>query len=326
MQHARSDYDNVQEITTNGTTRRIPADEPVFLIRGQDALGAAVVRKWASLAARAGVAGDMVAAALEHADKMEAWPVKKMPDAPAAAVNDEPTKPKAEFTGVNEVDADPGPLAAGSLNRASPGSSISVSVDFEWVTLPEQAGQPSRYGIRLTKSETRQDVVAAAGSSTTQSVKDYDEVKRLRDWIRRIDDATAHISSASIDTFANIRDAARDALSGKPPREIATVQIRVVDGSAAEDLAASDEWKPTHRHFKRGTSYRVLGDATFQLAKPWHGLDEVTIPSSLICEGHMVRVYQSEDGALYARFPEEFDDGRFEVIAQRQEETDHGAE
>ncbi|WP_029002802.1 hypothetical protein [Azorhizobium doebereinerae] len=73
-------------IITNGTTRIIPADEPVFLIRGQDALGAAVVRKRASLAARAGVAGDMVAAALEHADKMEAWPVKKVPDVPAATV------------------------------------------------------------------------------------------------------------------------------------------------------------------------------------------------------------------------------------------------
>ena len=31
-------------ITTNGTTRLIPRDEPVFLIRGQDAVGAATVR------------------------------------------------------------------------------------------------------------------------------------------------------------------------------------------------------------------------------------------------------------------------------------------
>lgn len=82
MKHAREDYDNIQEITTNGTTRKIPADEPVFLIRAQDAVGAAAVRAWATLAEAAGAAKDIIKVALDHADKMDAWPKKKVADLP----------------------------------------------------------------------------------------------------------------------------------------------------------------------------------------------------------------------------------------------------
>lgn len=78
MKHAREDYDNIQEITTNGTTRRIPKDEPVFLLRAQDETAAATVRFWASLNTQ----GDQraVQLALEHARKMDAWPKKKTAD------------------------------------------------------------------------------------------------------------------------------------------------------------------------------------------------------------------------------------------------------
>ena len=68
-------------ITTNGTTRVIPKDEPVFLIRGQDVVGGAAVRGWATLAKIAGASHEIVDMALEHAEKMEAWPKKKVPDA-----------------------------------------------------------------------------------------------------------------------------------------------------------------------------------------------------------------------------------------------------
>lgn len=72
-------------ITTNGRTRLIPADEPVFLIRGQDVVGGAIVRAWASLASDYGADEKIVQSAREHAAKMDAWPTKKIPDLPPAA-------------------------------------------------------------------------------------------------------------------------------------------------------------------------------------------------------------------------------------------------
>ena len=69
-------------ITTNGTTRFVPIDEPVFLIRGQDVVGAAAVRAWADLAEANGAAVQVVEAARGHAAQMELWPHKKVADLP----------------------------------------------------------------------------------------------------------------------------------------------------------------------------------------------------------------------------------------------------
>lgn len=71
-------------VNTNGTYRTIPADEPVFLIRGQDLVGAAAVRAWADLAEAAGSPPDILAMARGHAEKMDAWPKKKVADAAPA--------------------------------------------------------------------------------------------------------------------------------------------------------------------------------------------------------------------------------------------------
>lgn len=68
------------EIVTNGTRRVIPSDEPVFLIRGQDVAGGDAVRAWAELAKKAGACPQMVYTAYLHADKLDAWPKKKIPD------------------------------------------------------------------------------------------------------------------------------------------------------------------------------------------------------------------------------------------------------
>lgn len=76
MKHAREDYNVIQD----GTACIIPSDEPVFLIRGQDAVGAAAVRAWADLAEAAGAAPDILRLARDHAAKMDAWPKKKTPD------------------------------------------------------------------------------------------------------------------------------------------------------------------------------------------------------------------------------------------------------
>lgn len=89
MKHAREDYN---DITTNGTTRKIPAYEPVFLLRAQDKFAAPAVRYWAALVEVQGADPAMVEAARAHARLMDLWPVKKTPDLPRDTINtdDEP--------------------------------------------------------------------------------------------------------------------------------------------------------------------------------------------------------------------------------------------
>lgn len=72
----------VTPVITNGTTRLIPRDEPVFLIRGQDAVSGDAVRAWANLAEANGAAPEILVIAREHAGKMDAWPKMKTADLP----------------------------------------------------------------------------------------------------------------------------------------------------------------------------------------------------------------------------------------------------
>lgn len=65
------------------------------------------------------------------------------------------------------------------------------------------------------------------------------------------------------------------------------------------------------RSLKRGTTYRVLGEAEVRISKP-----TLSIKGRLLTEGEKLTVYQAdEDGKLWVRFPDEFEDGRFEEIA-----------
>lgn len=59
--------------------KEIPANEPVFLLRGQDRLAARAVRYYAKLREKA---GDSKGAkeCRQAAQIMSKWPVKKMPD------------------------------------------------------------------------------------------------------------------------------------------------------------------------------------------------------------------------------------------------------
>ena len=77
MIHARQDYQRIQD-----PAGLIPENEPVFLLRAQDRTAAQTLRFWAQL--QDSNDGDQVAAALarEHADAMDAWPVKKLADVP----------------------------------------------------------------------------------------------------------------------------------------------------------------------------------------------------------------------------------------------------
>lgn len=64
------------------------------------------------------------------------------------------------------------------------------------------------------------------------------------------------------------------------------------------------------RHKKRGSTYEVLGEAELQIS--------VKLPQDhggrLAEEGDRITVYRGEDGRLWARFTDEFEDGRFEEI------------
>lgn len=80
MQHARKDYNRIQD-----PKNIIPADEPVFLLRGQDVASPKTIRFWACVARELGAKQDIIDAALAQADKMDAWQNEhsaKIPDMP----------------------------------------------------------------------------------------------------------------------------------------------------------------------------------------------------------------------------------------------------
>jgi hypothetical protein len=60
-------------------------------------------------------------------------------------------------------------------------------------------------------------------------------------------------------------------------------------------------WTPTHRHIKRGTTYRVIGNGSLQT-------------NSALYDGQALVIYEGESGELWARPGAEFHDGRFEKI------------
>ena len=75
MKHARTDYDRIQD-----PSGKIPDDEPVFLLRGQDKHAAAAVRMYAALVEAASGDRQIIEACRRQADRMDAWRPKQTPD------------------------------------------------------------------------------------------------------------------------------------------------------------------------------------------------------------------------------------------------------
>lgn len=77
MKHARPDYDRIQD-----PSGKIPADEPVFLLRGQDYAAGDTVRRWAYLSDLNGADPKIIELARSHAAEMDAWAAEhgKVPD------------------------------------------------------------------------------------------------------------------------------------------------------------------------------------------------------------------------------------------------------
>ena len=84
MLHAREDYNRrIQD-----RAKKIPAKEPVFLLRGQDEIAFRAVQAWAHLHQQNGGSDVAYLLAMAHADKMEAWAKKfgKKADVPPEAL------------------------------------------------------------------------------------------------------------------------------------------------------------------------------------------------------------------------------------------------
>ena len=67
MKHFRGDYNRIQD-----PENKIPENEPVFLLRGQDAFAPTVARLWAKMAEEAGLA-EMAKIVYAGADEMDEW-------------------------------------------------------------------------------------------------------------------------------------------------------------------------------------------------------------------------------------------------------------
>lgn len=70
MKHARDDYNRIQD-----PAGKIPEDEPVFLLRGQDKAAPGAVRAYAEILESMGGDPVLVRLSREQAEKMELWQV-----------------------------------------------------------------------------------------------------------------------------------------------------------------------------------------------------------------------------------------------------------
>ena len=81
MLHARKSYMRIQDPLPEDQGG-ISVDEPVFLLRAKDKAAAGAVKCWAAIAEALGADWRIVLSARNHADAMELWGEKQIPDMP----------------------------------------------------------------------------------------------------------------------------------------------------------------------------------------------------------------------------------------------------
>lgn len=105
-----------------------------------------------------------------------------------------------------------------------------------------------------------------------------------------------------------VNDTQRSLIASHRENAISVVQQSLQ--TARESLAAAlstepgeaEGWQPTHRHKKRGSTYRVVAEGRLQTG------------NGHLVDMHPMTIYQGEDGAFWVRAAHEFHDGRFEVL------------
>lgn len=65
---------------TDTCLQKAADDEPIVVLRAQDMLAPSLVRQWATEASKHGCGMEKVLEAHALADRMEAWPTRKLPD------------------------------------------------------------------------------------------------------------------------------------------------------------------------------------------------------------------------------------------------------
>lgn len=107
MKHARADYDHIQD-----PSGKIPEDEPVFLLRGQDVLAPALLDRYASKLSAVSADREFVVGVSEQADAMRAWQDahgSKVADRPAMLAEDDGPE-----TGTEGPETETDPLKSGT--------------------------------------------------------------------------------------------------------------------------------------------------------------------------------------------------------------------
>jgi len=85
MKHAREDYQRFQD-----PENKIPEDEPVFIVRGQDICAPDTLEFWARQAALRGASEKIVDLVMQQAEDMREWQrtkKSKIPDLPGDKKN-----------------------------------------------------------------------------------------------------------------------------------------------------------------------------------------------------------------------------------------------
>lgn len=208
MKHARSDYQG-RIVDLAG---RIPADEPVFLLRGQDQFAAPAVRFWADLVRPHNP--DLSKIALVHANALAHWPVKKSPDEPhplAAEVEDGNaaiSRHRDTLAGFDEIrtalrmpkEAAPDAITEAAIDAIVKASGTEV-VTVEGVAMPGPAER-----------------IAPLDDPNVGPVLDAGAVDRLRTWLAAIDAEVVKLGGKRVTKAeAAVREMIADALAGKEP-------------------------------------------------------------------------------------------------------------
>ncbi|WP_292722801.1 hypothetical protein [Mesorhizobium sp.] len=79
------------------------------------------------------------------------------------------------------------------------------------------------------------------------------------------------------------------------------LEARYLAALSSPQGGVPEGWRPTHRHVKRGSSYQQIGLASLQCTES-------------CAETAVLVIYRGDDGKLWARPHDEFNDGRFEAI------------